>query len=1126
MAITVDVITKVVDSALNQSGDTIVKHFTRSGEKAGESFSKALSDKAAKSPELQRALDKAADATGKLRVEQEKLNAVNAKSTSTDAQKIAQAERLEKAKREEARAVDAAARSYENANTSARGMLSTLSSLGAGTQFGSFLSSADMVATRFGGIGAASMAAVGGFTALAVGAVAVTKELYDLGAMWDDVSDKITGRTGLIGAELDAVKESVKDVAVSSASSIEEIGDVTGRVVQSMRLSGDELEAMVSQITDLNALTGDQTDIRDLARVYRIFGIEAKDQAGVLDDLYTAWTNTGIPVNELIETMAKAGPTLKQFNMGFADSTALITSLVQSGANYEQTIKALQFATRMFISENRDSATGLVDVITKIKTYYDSGDELLAQQTAIAYFGKRAWTDIYDAITTGGFAVDDFKNQVDDVPKSIEDTRRSTNDLKEEWQQLSNWFKVGFEPIAESVFSGFNDFIEGMAANFILRVGDMKVALQDFANEGFFGPNSVIGRIGQIIRDAFGGDNNAGGGGGSWGGPQKFAASGNRYEPGMVPNNKRLLDAVNEVFPGVKAAADTGRRDSFGEHGSGQALDIMTNPGGALGVKTPQGQITGSQINDWLLKNAAMLGLQYTIWQGKQWNPQRNPDGSWVTSPNSGQGITGGHWDHVHARVRPGPTTGGMRRFTAATGTPTNPATGTGDAGMLNYGPDGANPYGGGYLPAPAGSTPGTNEWGDQGYYLPDERQIDSAERRVEAITERFGDLNDRISDLREKQYELIVELAEVASDPAITEKDKQKNEQKKKQINDQLEDIGDNLVKTNKQIEDLRRDYQYAQEDLTAAKQGNFRPARKAPGSSRAGSPAGLGQVGSPLADDFGLSEGLPGVAKWLTTFAANMAFAPMIGQLSAISAASPYQGGYGLMGMMSAQNMAAGGSPLGLSTSSSVYPSGIGPAPLGGGLGATHAGTGAAPGPIQPGGPGVVSNAPAAGQGGGFQGLGGLPMAAISTAASALDLVQPGAGQAAQIGIQVANRTAALLGQYAGIGVGGVMETLLPHGSPLADPGKSWMGRLAAGFAGARPAIPNQAGTPAGQSAPPQTPEQAQKLAAQNGGGQAAGPMVKVENLNNYAPDGGQTVANQVGRMMMASYASGGPR
>jgi len=42
--------------------------------------------------------------------------------------------------------------------------------------------------------------------------------------------------------------------------------------------------------------------------------------------------------------------------------------------------------------------------------------------------------------------------------------------------------------------------------------------------------------------------------------------------------------------------------------------------------------------------------------------------------------------------------------------------------------------------------------------------------------------------------------------------------------------------------------------------------------------------------------------------------------------------------------------------------------------------------------------------------------------------------------------------------------METFSLNDSALADPGKSWLGRIAMGVAGARPALPNTAGASGG--------------------------------------------------------------
>lgn len=162
-----------------------------------------------------------------------------------------------------------------------------------------------------------------------------------------------------------------------------------------------------------------------------------------------------------------------------------------------------------------------------------------------------------------------------------------------------------------------------------------------------------------------------------------------------------------------------------------------------------------------------------------------------------------------------------------------------------------------------------------------------------------------------------------------------------------------------------------------------------------------------------------------------------------------------------------------------------------------------GAAPGP-QYGGLEPPSN-----PGGGGVGMtpGGTLDTAISMAASAADIFAPGAGQAAQTGIKLANRAIQYAGQLAGIGVSGLMETFLPTGgSELAN--NSWLTRLAGGLAGASPQIPNAAGGASGGGPPVNpftgqqpamapgalTPEMVAAAGNQHGmsGGAAPGPTV----------------------------------
>ncbi|MEH3129161.1 MAG: hypothetical protein PGN27_04270 [Mycolicibacterium neoaurum] len=118
-------------------------------------------------------------------------------------------------------------------------------------------------------------------------------------------------------------------------------------------------------------------------------------------------------------------------------------------------------------------------------------------------------------------------------------------------------------------------------------------------------------------------------------------------------------------------------------------------------------------------------------------------------------------------------------------------------------------------------------------------------------------------------------------------------------------------------------------------------------------------------------------------------------------------------------------------------------------------------------PGGPGAGATpigglAPPGGSGGGGAvGLtgGGAIGLGMQAGGMALDVMAPGAGQAAQTAIKLGSRAIEFGSQAGSIGVSGVMETLLPTGgSELAN--NNWATKLLGGLAGMGPALPNTAG------------------------------------------------------------------
>lgn len=137
--------------------------------------------------------------------------------------------------------------------------------------------------------------------------------------------------------------------------------------------------------------------------------------------------------------------------------------------------------------------------------------------------------------------------------------------------------------------------------------------------------------------------------------------------------------------------------------------------------------------------------------------------------------------------------------------------------------------------------------------------------------------------------------------------------------------------------------------------------------------------------------------------------------------------------------------------------------------------------------------------GGGGDVGGFGGMGMDAAMLATSGLDMMAPGAGAAAKIGIQVANRTIKYGAQNVGILASGFLDTITPAGdNPKSSIGNSWAGKILGGLAGAAPAIPNAAGGKGKQPPGPMPGPGGAAAGAQAGG--AAGNTVTLNQTNNH--------------------------
>ncbi|MCD9197631.1 SH3 domain-containing protein [Aeromicrobium wangtongii] len=106
--------------------------------------------------------------------------------------------------------------------------------------------------------------------------------------------------------------------------------------------------------------------------------------------------------------------------------------------------------------------------------------------------------------------------------------------------------------------------------------------------------------------------------------------TGSGVERGLRPDTIKVYRAVCAKFPSIVSYGGMAGR---GEHGTGQALDIMVS--GDL----------GNEVAAYLQENRAELGIEYLIWRQRIWRPATSS--AWRGMSDRG-GATANHMDHVH----------------------------------------------------------------------------------------------------------------------------------------------------------------------------------------------------------------------------------------------------------------------------------------------------------------------------------------------------------------------------------------------------------------------------------------------------------------------------------------------
>lgn len=303
---------------------------------------------------------------------------------------------------------------------------------------------------KFGKMG--KVAAVG-IAAIGAAAVVVGKELYNIGAAFDDASDSIRVTTGKTGKSLKGLEADFKAVVKTTPTDFGSASKAVGELNQKLGLSGKPLQKMSKQVLELSRLT--ETDlsanIKSTTRVFGDWGIKTGDQSAALDKLFRASQKTGVPVAQLGDSIVKFGAPLRQLGFSFEQSAAMVGKFEKEGVNTQLVMGSMRVALGKLAKAGKDPQVEFAKTTEAIKNAGSAGE---ANALALELFGGRAGPDMAAAIREGRFELGDLVKQIDGGSDTILKASADTADFAETWQVLKNRVWLGLEPIATRVFGG------------------------------------------------------------------------------------------------------------------------------------------------------------------------------------------------------------------------------------------------------------------------------------------------------------------------------------------------------------------------------------------------------------------------------------------------------------------------------------------------------------------------------------------------------------------------------------------------------------------------------------------------------------------------------------------------
>lgn len=271
----------------------------------------------------------------------------------------------------------------------------------------------------------------------------------------DKAYDTIVKKTGATGEQLEAMKQSVDNLATSMPTTFENAGKAIGEVNTRFGVTGEELETLSGQFLKFAQLNDTDVSgaIDKVQNVMSAYNLDVKDTGAVLDTLNKVAQDTGIGVDTLASGLVTNGSALRGLNLDAAQSAVLLGQLEKSGIDTSAVMTGLSKVQATAFKDGISMSDALATAVSS------SGD-------AVEIFGSKAGPRLYEAFQSGILTMDMFTGSaigLDDNIGNVSATFDETLSPMDQWQQTLNQITLAGAELGNAVGPVLVPLIQGLA---------------------------------------------------------------------------------------------------------------------------------------------------------------------------------------------------------------------------------------------------------------------------------------------------------------------------------------------------------------------------------------------------------------------------------------------------------------------------------------------------------------------------------------------------------------------------------------------------------------------------------------------------------------------------------------